>query len=289
MASNVRRCIPTEEFPEATKLVLAKYNELTKQQRHGLNILHGQKIQIRLPQDPAFGSPNTTDIHLLDWQLFLSSCAHYDPIITPAFRNYMLETLDLTADRVTSGLDEALKVMFSSSSYFTGLRGQIYTLRKLADDPAYAGFRFELEVSGYVTDRRIDIVLVAPDGKRTLVEVKAYEGLDFDSDAIWTKLLGVNGQFSRDLTAAIERSTSIDDLFDDLLYFFPDPTQHPNVDLDRVRNEFLNPFILSGPTHELVPQTIKDAAAGKGYDLVEVYARLEARLNADMIRTYTTA
>jgi hypothetical protein len=40
------------------------------------------------------------------------------------------------------------------------------------------------------------------------------------------------------------------------------------------------------PTHELVPQAIKDAAAKKGYDLVEVYARLGDRLNADMIRTY---
>jgi hypothetical protein len=36
-----------------------------------------------------------------------------------------------------------------------------------------------------------------------------------------------------------------------------------------------------------VPQAIKDAAAKKGYDLVEVHAWLEDRLNADMIRTYT--
>lgn len=35
-----------------------------------------------------------------------------------------------------------------------------------------------------------------------------------------------------------------------------------------------------------MPQAIKDAAAKKGYDLVEVYARLGDRLNADMIRTY---
>jgi hypothetical protein len=289
MPSNLRSCIPVLEFTQATKLELQLYHELTKQQRRGLNILDLQKIMTQLPQKPSIGSPNTTGPSLLRWSEFLVACHDYDPAgITKAFRNFLLETLDVSADRVDGGLDDTVKVMFSSSTQFTGFRGQIYTLRNLTDDPAYAGYRFELEVYDYLTKRRIDIVLVASDGKRTFVEVKAYEHWEFDSDAIWTKLLGETGQFTRDLFGAIKRSASIDELFDDLLYFFPDPDQYPNVDLDRVRNEFLNPFILSGPTYELVPQLIKGTAADKGYDLVEVYVRLEAKLNADMIRTYTT-
>ncbi len=285
--ATIPRCIPSNEFPQATKEVLALYGQLTREQRRGLAVLHKEGVLVRLPQVPGAGSPRTTTLSPLDWGRFLEACKDYDPIITPAFRNYLLDTLNVTSDRVDGGLGDAIKVMFSSETQFTGFRGQIYSLRALADDPAYASYRFSLEVDDYTTNRRIDIQMLA-DGKRIDVEVKAYEHWEFDSDTIWTNLLGPTGQFTRDLTGAIERSTSLDDLFDDLLYFFPDPAQYPNVDLDRVKDEFLLPFIQSGPTHELVPQMIKDAAAKKGYDLVALYERLESRVNADMIRSYTT-
>jgi hypothetical protein len=189
---------------------------------------------------------------------------------------------------VTDGdMAEVLKVMFSSPAQLMGTRGHLYSLKTLLDDPRYVDAVFELEAAAYELNRRYDVEMRFPDGRVIRVEVKAYEGVDFADARIWDTLLGETGQFTRDIAGAIDRADSIDSLFDDLLYFFPDPVQFPNVDLGRVREAFVLPNINGDVQVNAVPALIADAVNRKGFDIQDVYDRLELRLSGDMIRTYS--
>lgn len=285
MGKNQITCPTNAAQMDMVEYALALWDDLSDSQRAGLRKIQQDELMIRSPDHLGAGKV----LIPVDWDEFLLLCKETG--IDDALRNEILDIVDSTWDRVIpvgpSRFNEVLKVMFSSSSLKQATKGHLLSLKTIADNPNFAGAKFRLEVDSFESSRRIDIEAEFPDGRKIKMEVKAYESRDFDT-IDWDKFFGGWGQFDRDLADSLRNATTLDDAFKDLMYIFPDPAKSPNVDLNLIRNRFLEPIDpVSGVVDEdLIPKALMEVIEETGQSPTDVYIRLKAAADSTLITTY---